>query len=130
MSSRSSTAATSARSARLAHGSRRPLTRAMSTHSRTVTGKLQLIVSTCGTYAIRRPGRRVTLPCADAHAARDDAQRRRLAGAGGPDDADELAAVDREVDVDEHGLAAVAAGDAGQAEQLLAVGARRGGHCG
>ncbi len=62
MSSCASTAATCAFSARLAHGSRRPSTRAISTHSRTVTGKLQLIVSTCGTYAIRRPGRRVTLP--------------------------------------------------------------------
>ena len=38
------------------------MTRAISTHCATVTGKLQLIVSTCGTYATRSPLRRVTLP--------------------------------------------------------------------
>ena len=65
----------------------------------------------------------------DAHAARQHAQRRRLAGAGGADDADELAPVDREVDVDEDRLAAVAARDARQPEQLLAVGGGRA-HCG
>ena len=49
MPSRSSTRATSAFSCRLAHGTTRPRTRDMSTHSATVTGKSQLICSTWGT---------------------------------------------------------------------------------
>ena len=49
MSSRASISPTLARSAALGQGRRRPETRAMSTHCSTVTGKLQLIVSTCGT---------------------------------------------------------------------------------
>ncbi len=42
-------AATSARSAALAQGTRRPAVRDISTHSKTVTGKFQFTVSSCGT---------------------------------------------------------------------------------
>ena len=46
---RSSTAATSAFSARVGQGSSRDAGRDISTHSATVTGKFQLTVSSCGT---------------------------------------------------------------------------------
>ncbi len=59
---RSSTAAISARSLLLIHGVRRPRARAIPTHSATVTGKFQSIVSTCGTSPTASPGRRRTLP--------------------------------------------------------------------
>ena len=48
MPSRSSTSPTRCRSARVDQGSQRSL-RTISTHSATVTGKVQLTVSSCGT---------------------------------------------------------------------------------
>jgi hypothetical protein len=60
--SRSSTSAISERSERLIHGIRSPRALAMPTHSATVTGKFQSIVSTCGTSPTASPGARRTRP--------------------------------------------------------------------
>ena len=63
-----------------------------------------------------------------SHRAEQHPQQRRLAGARRADDADELPGGDAQVDVDEHGRAAVGAGDAVEADQLAVVGSAR--HCG
>ena len=113
---------------RLAHGRRRPPTRAISTHSDTVTGKLQLIVSTCGTYAIRRPARRRTLPCAGRMLPAITRSAVVLPAPEGPTIPTNSPVVDREIDVDEHRLVEVAAGDAREREQFVVLAA--GAHCG
>ena len=50
----------------------------------------------------------------------DHAQRRRLAAAAGAEEGHELAALDREVEVLDHGLGAVGLPDAGQREERIA----------
>ena len=97
----------SPRSRLLIHGVRRPRARAMPTHSATVTGKLQSIDSTCGTRPTVTFGRSTDTPRHRAHRAEHHLQQRRLARTRWSDDADEVARLDREVDVDQHRWATV-----------------------
>ena len=61
--SRARTSVASRRSSGDIRGHRRFFERVITITSRTVTGKFQSTLSTCGTYAMRTPSGTVTVPC-------------------------------------------------------------------
>ncbi len=114
---RSSTSATSVRSALVGRGIRRVGLRDMITQSDTVTGKFQFDRLELRHVADREVGAAGDLAARGLQRAEQQAQQRRLARAGRPDDPGELPLLDGVRDVAEHRAAAVGEPDSVEGDE-------------